>query len=64
MGLVLAALFLAIFVGNVVWGSVTGDSPLSDVAEMVILFCASIAFVASILRLEAREKAKNTDTDS
>jgi len=45
------------FVLNVTLGSINGQAPLGNVAEMILLFCASIAFVADILRLEAKAKS-------
>ncbi len=48
--------FLAVFLINVILGKTSGSAPLSNVAEMVLLFCASIAFVIEILRREAKEE--------
>lgn len=61
MGLILAATLLAGFVVNVSLGSISGSAPLGNVAEMVILFSASIAFVADVLRREARAKSSRSD---
>ncbi|MCY4167394.1 MAG: hypothetical protein OXE82_03860, partial [Rhodobacter sp.] len=57
MGLVIASVMLSGFVLNVTLGSINGQAPLGNVAEMILLFCASIAFVADILRLEAKAKS-------
>ena len=56
MALLIATIVFAGFVLNVVVGATTGSAILSDVQEMLVLFAASIAFVAAILRREAREK--------
>ena len=60
MALLLASILFAAFLGNVFLGALTGTILLSDVSEMLLLFAASIAFVAAILRREA--EAKNKDT--
>lgn len=52
------ALFI-VFFANVVLGALTGSPILGDVPEMLILFAASICFVAAILRREA--EARSTD---
>lgn len=57
MGLLVAAVLLVAFVANVTMGSITGSSPLGNTAEMVLLFCASIAFVVDVLKREARAKS-------
>lgn len=61
MGLIVAAILLIVFVINVFLGSTDGQAPLGNVAEMVLLCCASVAFVVDILRREA--KAKQTQAD-
>ncbi|MFO6465020.1 hypothetical protein ACK8OR_11565 [Jannaschia sp. KMU-145] len=58
MALIIAAIFLAAFVTNVVMGSVAGDAPLGNVAEMLLLLTAAVAFTVAILRREADAKAK------
>lgn len=60
MALAVSAVLFLIFATNVVMGSSTGTTFLGDVSEMLVLFAASIAFVAAILRREARAKEKNT----
>ena len=50
-----AALFL-IFLANVLVGAIAGSPMFGDVAEMVILFAASILFVAAILGSEAHAR--------
>ncbi|MEM7442401.1 MAG: hypothetical protein AAF414_03605 [Pseudomonadota bacterium] len=62
MALIIAALFLIIFVANVTLGSITGDPLLGNVAEMCLLLVASIAFVAAILKKEAAEN-QNLNND-
>ena len=57
MGLLIAAVLLAGFVVNVAMGSLNGTAPLGNVAEMILLFCASVAFVVDILRREAKAQS-------
>ena len=59
MALLAACLLFLAFVGNVVMGAVTGSPVVGDVPEALILFAASIAFVAEILRREAAAKLQN-----
>ena len=54
MTLTISAILFAVFAANVLLGAVTGSPVLGDVSEMLVLFAASIAFVAEILRREAR----------
>ena len=61
MALAIATVLFAVFVGNVVLGATTGSTFLGDVQEMLLLFAASIAFVAAILRSEARSKEENSE---
>ncbi|MEM7462337.1 MAG: hypothetical protein AAF362_06605 [Pseudomonadota bacterium] len=53
MTLAISAFLFAIFAANVVLGAITGSPILGDVPEMLVLFAASIAFVAVILQREA-----------
>ena len=53
------ALFV-IFSLNVAIGSFGGTPFLGDVGEMLLLFAASLTFVAAILKREAAEKQKAT----
>lgn len=55
VGLIVSVVCLAIFVVNVAVGSIAGSPPLGNVAEMVLLFAASIFFVVHLLKCEARE---------
>lgn len=55
MALIVAGILVAAFVANVALGSVSGEPPLSNVAELLLLLAASVAFVAAILRREARD---------
>ena len=61
MGLIIPAILVVVFTVNVTMGSISGTPPLSNVAEMIILFMASIAFVTDILKREARAKAEAED---
>lgn len=56
MALIAASLLFGVFVINVIMGSATGAGFLGDVGEMLLLFAASIAFVAAILKREAAAK--------
>ena len=63
MAFVIAAALLVAFTGNVVIGAVTGTPIVGNVSEMIMLFSASIAFVAGILMREAAaKKANENDT--
>lgn len=53
MTLLASAILFLIFLANVLVGAVAGAPMFGDVAEMIILFAASICFVAAILRSEA-----------
>ena len=55
----IAAVLLVAFTGNVVIGAVTGTPIVGNVSEMIMLFSASIAFVAGILMREAAAKKAN-----
>ena len=59
VGLIAAAVLLAAFVINVTLGSITGSPVLGNVAEMCLLFAASIAFVVAILQRETAERRQN-----
>lgn len=58
MAFLVALGLLAVFVANVVMGAVAGAPFFGTVAEMIVLFGASIAFVIGILRAEARRKGQ------
>ena len=58
MMLLIAAVLACVYVGNVLLGALAGAPVLDDVAEMLVLFAASIFFVAAILRREADAKKK------
>jgi len=63
MPYLIALVLVAAFTANVVVGAV-GDGPIvGNVAEMVILFLAAIAFSVGILRSEARENSDTAKTD-
>jgi hypothetical protein len=57
MALILAGILVAIFVANVTFGSIDGQPPLGNVAELLLLIGASVAFVVAILEHEARDRA-------
>ena len=59
MFLIAAAVLFLVFLLNVVIGSVGSNPFLSDVGEMLVLFAASLAFVAAILKREAAKKQSN-----
>ncbi|WP_037254241.1 hypothetical protein [Roseobacter sp. SK209-2-6] len=52
------AIFVAFF-ANVAMGAFGNGGVLGDVGEMLVLFAASILFVAGILKREADHKNKN-----
>ncbi|WP_170337152.1 hypothetical protein [Ruegeria arenilitoris] len=54
-----AAAVFAVFFANVALGAFGGGAFLGDVGEMLVLFAASILFVAAILKREADHKNKN-----
>ena len=59
MALALSAILFAVFVANILMGAFLRASFLTDVQEMLLLFAASIAFVAAILNREADAKKRN-----
>jgi len=59
MALWASGVLFFLFVANVVLGSATGSPVLGDVPEMLILFAASICFVAAILRRETEAQSNN-----
>jgi hypothetical protein len=61
MAFAVALALLLAFVANVVVGASTGSPFVGNVGEMLILFAASIAFVAGILKREVDAK---DDTDA
>ena len=62
MAFTVAFLLLAAFVANVAIGAI-GDGPLvGNVAEMLVLLVASMAFVVGILQRETRDqKSKKSE---
>lgn len=56
MMLAIAAVLFAVYVADVVMGALASASFLSDVQEMLMLFAATIAFVAAILVREKKSK--------
>ena len=63
MALIIAALLVIVFVVNVVIGSVAGNPILGNVAEMLLLFGASILFVTAVLKKEAERDAAKQNQD-
>ena len=48
----------ALFVGNILLGSMNGQPLIGDVSEMLLLVAASVFFVAAILKAERESKSK------
>lgn len=64
MPFIVALVLVAVFTVNVAVGAI-GDAPMfGNVAEMVILFAAAIAFTVGILKSEARAKARKKDPET
>ncbi|MBT8454527.1 MAG: hypothetical protein HKO95_05715 [Rhodobacteraceae bacterium] len=63
MGLIIAAVLLAAFTANVAIGSIAGDPYIGNVGEMLMLFAASIAFSADILKREAAVKKQSNNDE-
>ncbi len=61
MALALSAILFGVFVLNVFLGATSRTHFMGDVQEMIVLFAASIAFVAAILRREAREQERKSE---
>lgn len=59
MSLIISVILFVIFAGNVAIGSMGGGIILGDVGEMLVLFAASIFFVAAILKKEATRDKNN-----
>ena len=53
MFLLISAGLFAVFIANVVIGATGGTIFLTDVGEMLLLFAASVFFVAAVLKREA-----------
>ena len=60
MALAIAAVLFCVFVTNVALGAFGGTQFLNDIQEALMLFTAAIAFVAAILRAEAKKKSKKS----
>lgn len=56
MALLVSGILFGLFVLNVLSGALMSQVYLSDVQEMLLLFVASIVFVAAILKREADSK--------
>lgn len=59
MFLVASVAVFAVFFTNVALGAFAGSAFLGDVGEMLVLFAATILFVAAILKKEADQKTEN-----
>ena len=59
MFLIISFVIFGIYIANVFLGATSGNPFVGDVAEMVLLFAASISFVIAVLRREAAEKNKD-----
>ncbi|MFV1443406.1 MULTISPECIES: hypothetical protein [unclassified Phaeobacter] len=59
MFLMASVCVFVVFFANVALGASGGGGFLGDVGEMVVLFAASILFVAAILKREADQKNQN-----
>ncbi|TMM54207.1 hypothetical protein [Sulfitobacter sabulilitoris] len=57
MAFFIALILVAVFTANVAVGAASNAPLLGNVAEMLLLFAASISFVVGILKREARAKA-------
>lgn len=61
MALLLSAVLFGVYVTNVGVGAFGGTQYLNDVQEALMLFAATIAFVAAILRAEAKKKSEKSE---
>lgn len=61
MALLLACVLFLAFLANVLLGAMSGNAVLNDVGEMLVLFAASVAFVAAILQRETQTKKNKTE---
>lgn len=59
MFLAASVIVFIIYFANVASGAFTGTVFFNDVAEMLVLFLASILFVVAILKKEADREDKN-----
>lgn len=59
MYLAASAAVFAVYFANVVLGAFARNAFLGDVGEMLVLFAATILFVAAILKREADRNEKN-----
>jgi hypothetical protein len=56
LGFIAALILLVAFTANVVMGALGDARFVGNVAEMVVLLAAAIAFVVGVLQREARDK--------
>ena len=65
MFLILAVACFGLYVANVVLGALANAAFMGDVAEMISLFIASIAFTVAILKREtAAQKLKSEEENN
>ncbi|RMD89924.1 MAG: hypothetical protein D6811_11440 [Alphaproteobacteria bacterium] len=64
MALLIAAAFFAVFLANVVIGSMGLPVFLTDVQEMLVLMASAVAFVVAMLRAEARAVPADREEES
>ena len=60
MYLLISAAFFAVYVGNVLLGSLGGTSPFGNVGELLLLVCAVLSFVVAILQAERQRDQSNS----
>jgi hypothetical protein len=64
MFLILAVVLFGLYVANVVLGALAGNAFMGDVAEMISLFAASIAFTIAILKRETAERRRKSEEEN
>ena len=64
MFLILAVVFFGLYVANVVLGALARRAFMGDVAEMIVLFLASIAFTVAILKRETDAQKRRSDEEN
>jgi len=57
---VFSALLFVVFFANILLGAFSTGAFLSDVGEAVVLFAATIVFVAAMLAAETKAKTNST----
>lgn len=64
MYLALSIVFFAVFVTNVLMGSMNNQAFLSDVQEMLLMAAAAVAFVIAILKAEKKANQSGDESSS